>query len=678
MKLKLAFGIASAAMLLCACGDDLTSADDVKPKGMVTLKVVDYNTGEALDSAEIYSLIDAKVTYTDTLGTASWEDNVIGDYEYTIAKDGYATRTAKVTLQENSGGDMARVEDRIQEVKMFRKGVAVKGTVLIRDPHTGNLSAAPKVKVVLSYENDFIVPSEITTRTDSSGVYEFTNLAEGLEYSVRVPQATVDGKTYAWENQKIINQALRSGERRVLDQVTMEVVGLDPELINDNLSSIEQDESAMLTFSTELLADSVPTSWKVYKGAVANANDYYIDDFGNIVYYNNGNRCSAGTSVLTSATLDEDGKTVVISPISEKWTRLATYCISGIVYTGEGKSIAVSKTFVPGSSVSRPGLVTQLAAEDYFNRFVMLSWKPTGEEIKGYRVYFKANESADFEEYKAWSTNPATIPVDSSSCKKVQSQAACAQYGTLGSANRTETNYWWYTDSVGTQVTAADYYTYVKYNYVWTTKNETITCNVPYGDSYTSCEAYTLYGSYDDYEYDYDTDSYNYIWYASTALAKPDTCVKLSNEGSTSYTTCPQYTQYGKTYNTMGYEYFNMTYTDSIACTVSGQGDYTYDIYGNLVLSDSYATNAKCMLLEEQFGRRYRSTSYNYWWYTEYVPVKPDASSDRAFVTVNNVVSSQTTSVKFIVLPYVVVGGDTVLADALSATPAEYKVGEGN
>lgn len=675
MKLKFAFGIASAAMLLCACGDDSVTNinDEAKDKGMVTLKVVDYNTGSFIDSAEVYSLIDARTEYTDSLGTVNWKNKDIGDYEYTVSKDGYATRTVKVSLVENSGGDMARVEDRISEVKMFKKGVSVKGTVLLKDPHTGNLSAASKVKVLLSYENDFIVPSEIATYTDSSGVYEFKNLAEGLEYAIRVPQASKDGKTYAWPDQKNVNQPLRSGEQRVLDQVTMEVVGLNPELVNDNLLTIDPAESVRLTFSTMLLADSVPTSWKVYKGSMSNVG-YYINDFGEIVYYDE-NVCSAGTSVLTSANLDEDGKTVVISPISEKWTRLASYCISGAVFTSEGKRITVSKTFVPGSAVSRPNLVTKLSASEYYDRYIKLTWEPTGEEIKGYRVYFKTSESADFEEYKAW--QGGELPIDSVSCKNVTSQTNCEQYAIRSSANRTETNYWWYTkynvksndnsrydaddvyygDSMSTtyswytrydttEVTSMDAYTTSTYKYIWPDGSE---C---YASSYSYCDQYDYYGS------SYESRTYVYL-----SVGAADS-VQCAVGNGYSYTSCDQYMLYGAP-NRTSYVYYKKVASDSSYCTVQASG-----------LVDSYATNAKCLSLASTYGN-YARTDYNYWWYTETVPVKPTATSDMAFIPTNSVVTSTTTSVKFIVLPYVVVGGDTVMADAVPATPAEYKVSVG-
>ena len=694
MKLKLAIGIASAAMLFSACGDDSVTNinDEAKEKGMVTLKVVDNNTGVAIDSAEVYSLIDAETLYSDSLGTVTWTKNQIGDYEYTVSKEGYATRLARVTLQENSGGDMARVEDRIHVVNMYKKGVSVKGTVLLKNPQTGNLTAASKVKVVLSYENDFIVPSEITTTTDTSGVYEFKNLAEGLTYSVMVPQVTVDGKTYASVVQKVdvdgdiytidgkkrVDDALRSGEQRVLDLLTMEIVGLNPELIKDNLQEVEAGDPLKLTFSTKLVADSVPSNWKVSK--LNNAPVDYDD-----IYVDNG-----AVSVLVTAELDGDGKTVVVKPVSQKWTKLATYRVSGVVYTSEGKKAVVTKTFVPGSAVSKPEVVKELAATEYSVDFIQLSWKATDDEIKGYKVFYKASESADYEEFKKWSVSVNgsivdSLPIDSASCKKSKSYEDCEIYEDLETRpNRTETNYWWYTKLEKQKVDADEYDSYdasysYDYTFTWTTKRDSAECEASSYSSYTSVEEcydlYETYGDYDDYVTKVDEDGYTvydpehinysmriYKWRFTTDLAKAQSCVTSSRYYDDD-DDCYAIAQALGTPPVQTTNYYKSVAKDSTSLTVKNGADLT--------LNEKYQENYT------KYGApNAASTTYNFWWYTEYASVRPNAKSTLAFVPVKNATTDVTKSVKFVVLPYVVVGGDTILADAIKANSAEFKIAE--
>ena len=660
MKLKLAFGIVSAAMLFSACGEDSVTniQDEAKDKGMITLKVVDSNTGLAIDSAEVYSLIHAETELTDTLGVTTWKKNAIGDYEYTITKDGYATRTYMAILTEDSQGDIARVEDRIQVVPMYKQGVSVKGTVLLRDPQNGNLSAAKGVKVVLSYENSFIVPSEISTKTDTSGVYEFKNLAEGLAYSVKVPQVSVDDMTYAAEDNKAVNDPLRKGEQRVLEPVTMNIVGLNPELIKDNLQTIEVGDKVRLSFSTKLVADSVSAAWKVYKGAV----NYDINDD---IFYYNGN-----TEVLVTASLDDDGKTVVIKPVSEKWTKLATYTVVGTVYTVEGKSSNIVKKFVPGSAVSKPDLIKDLVASEYDNRYIQLKWKKNENEVNGYKVFFQTSGSADYEEYRAWSAGE--LPIDSTTCKKTKSQLDCNQYDELGEADRSETNYYWYTKYTVSEPSTdmpLDWNSTrdsASYTYIWWTKYDTTeTTSLDYTKS-----LYKVYFDEDLTDWCYsnyysgstcpqyiDEGKYYYKYITVYVKIEPianESCVTTSN----SYTTCDEYARYGRMPEDRSTLYFTRTPSDSVSCTTA-QG----------VL---YTSVAKCESLYEEYGK-YNSIDYNYVWYEEYASVKPNAESNRAFVS-TEILRDDTQWVKFIVLPFVVVDGDTVTADAVKATPSQYNV----
>ena len=663
MKLKLAFGIISAAMLFSACseGDSVTNiSDEAKDKGMITLKVVDSNTGLAIDSAEVYSLIDAKAKVSDSLGVVSWSRNVIGDYEYTVSKEGYATRTFLAKLTEDSQGDLARVEDRVQLVQMFKLGVSVKGTVLLKDPQSGNLSAASKVKVVLSYDQNYIVPAEIMTVTDSSGVYEFKNLAEGQTYSVKVPQVTVNDMTYAAEDLKAVNAALRTGEQRVLEPITMGIVGLNPELIKDNLRSIETTDYVNLTFSTKLVADSVPTSWKVYKGDLNN----YVDNNGLLVY-------QGATEVLVTASLDEDGKTVIVKPVSEKWTKLATYTLVGKVYTSEGRSVAVEKKFVPGSAVSRPDLIKNLVAEDYYGRYIDLIWTKGENEVKGYKVFFQTSSTADFEEYKAWSNGE--LPIDSTTCKKTKSQLDCNQYDELGEADRSETNYYWYTKYTVSEPSLTmplDWNSTrdsASYTYIWWTKYDTTeTTSLDYTRS-----MYKVYFDRDLTDWCYSTnyngstcpqyiDEGKYYYDYTTVYVKiepiaNDSCVTTSS----SYTTCAEYVLYDRMPEDRSTLYFTRTPSDSVSCTANSGVLYT--------------SVAKCELLYEENGK-YNSEDYNYYWYKEYASIKPTAESNRAFVAMENVLREDTEWVKFIVLPFVVVEGDTVMADGVAATPSIFKV----
>ena len=85
--------------------------------------------------------------------------------------------------------------------------------------------------------------------------------------------------------------------------------------------------------------------------------------------------------------------------------------------------------------------------------------------------------------------------------------------------------------------------------------------------------------------------------------------------------------------------------------------------------------DSKCADNADKYGAYDRSSiDHNYYWYREYASIKPTAESDRAFVSTSSVIRSGTEWVKFIVLPYVIVDGDTVTADAVAATPSKFEV----
>lgn len=379
---------AAAAMLMSGCWfseDSVTNASaEAKEKAQVTVKVVDAKSGLPVDSAKVFSVLKGDTVYTNAKGLATWKGNVLGDYDYIVMKDGYASTLTKVTIEETGKGNTARVPDRIVDVSLHQEGVTVNGTVLMKDAYSDNLSAAQKIPVVIRYVNGDVYPSEVETVTNSSGVFSFENLAEFAEYEIVVPQAVVDKQTYEAVTNLGTVSGLRAGEVRNLSQITMEVVGLRPELIHSNLNSLDSiDEGAdlKLTFSTKLIADSVSTSWRVFKGS------YVVDG-----------ECYGGTEALAFATLDKDGKTVIVQSVSGKWNR-ATYCVEGVVYTSEGYSASLVRTFVPGSLTERPSNVKLYDIDDTDYPTLLLSWKAPAEDITGYKIFYKTNKMADFIEF---------------------------------------------------------------------------------------------------------------------------------------------------------------------------------------------------------------------------------------------------------------------------------------
>lgn len=393
MKFKVLTFLSTAAILSgCLFDDSVTNATaEAKDNAKITVKVVDSKTGLPIDSALVYSVLKKDTLYTDARGIVTWKSNVIGDYDYIISKDGYASQLQKVSVVETGKGSTSRVADQIVDVDLHLQGVSVSGTILVKDTYTENLTAASKIPVIIRYVNGDVYPSEIETTTNASGVFTFENLAENSKYQIVVPQAEIDGQTYEVVGDAPVVSGLRAGEIRTLSQMSMEVVGLLPELVRSNLShldTIDEDADLFLTFSTELVEDSVSTAWTVYK-------------HGNAV----DNSCVGGTEVLAASTLDRDGKTVMINSVSNKWNR-TTYCLEGIAYTVQGNSQKFAMNFTPGALNERPSNI-KLVVDDTDYPTLALSWSMPPEEISGFKIYYRTNRMADAIEFADVANNRA-------------------------------------------------------------------------------------------------------------------------------------------------------------------------------------------------------------------------------------------------------------------------------
>ena len=398
MNKKVLILLSSAAALMTGCMEDeiVNATNEAKTNSTITMKIVDSKSGLPIDSAVVYSELEEDTLYSNSMGVATWNKNSIGDYRYIVSKEGYAHQIVTVSIEESGKGSTARVADKILQVDLHKEGVTVNGTILLKDTKTDNLSAASKIPVVIKYVNGEVYPSEIKTTTDASGVFSFKNLAENCDYQIVVPQAEIDGQTYEARNaDDLIVGGLRAGETRSMNQITMEVVGLLPELIRTNLATLDtigDDADIFLTFSTELVEDSVTNAWAVFKGGNANVEGAY---------------CEGGAQVLAASGLDRDGKTVMINSISNKWNR-ALYCLEGSVYTKEGRSKKFAMNFTPGSLSGRPSNVTKVVFDEDESK---LSWTPVKSEIaglSGYKIFYKTNQMADAIEFRNITDNKTT------------------------------------------------------------------------------------------------------------------------------------------------------------------------------------------------------------------------------------------------------------------------------
>lgn len=383
MKYK-ALALLAVSAMFAGCGENsiTTASDEAKTTATITFKVVDSNTGLPVDSASVYSVLKKDSSLTDINGVSVWKNNVIGDYNYIISKPGFASQLSFITIGEQGKGDVARVGDKIETVTLHRQGAIVNGTILKEDPHTQNLTAASKINVIIKFADPKLYPSEVSTITDASGVFSFSNLPEGTDYTLIVPQANMDGQTYSTESSLKIS-GLRAGETYNTNQIKMKLIALSPELVQSNLANLDTaglSSIITISFSTALIADSVPTAWKIYK------NSRLTDD----------DVCDhSGNEVLISAALDLNQKTVAIRSLSNMWNR-TRYCLEGVATTPQGASRTFAMEFNPGSITQRPSNLPLIAVNsDDYPTAITLMWNTPTESISGYKIFYKTDDMAD-------------------------------------------------------------------------------------------------------------------------------------------------------------------------------------------------------------------------------------------------------------------------------------------
>ena len=362
---------AACATMFIACGDDsiINVNDEAKEQANISFLVLDSYTGEAVDSVIIYRPKDSKSNLTDSLGYSIWKKNNIGNYVFELSKEGYATVRTLVNVVEQGLGDVARVPDVTATVPMYKLGAEVSGTVLYTDKETGNKVPAEGVTVIITNQNTSIIPNEISVETDEDGNYTFSELPEGSNFIISIPQTTINEYKYVAAS-KISVQANRAGATVDLGVQNLNLISDAFTLVNSNLDEIDTNTTVTFSYSAVLDKDSVLKNIRVSK---------------------------SGKSVLTNVSLSTDGKTINIKPFSGRWEDNESYTISGTVYSKNGSTNSLSKSFTVGGTTStkKPGQISNLDAE-LSGSYLELSWTRKDSLATGYHIYYKTDSMSNY------------------------------------------------------------------------------------------------------------------------------------------------------------------------------------------------------------------------------------------------------------------------------------------
>ena len=387
MNLKSAFSLLAAGMFLAACGADevVNINDEAKEKATITLKVMDNHDGSAVADASIYSAVDDETETSDEQGLSIWEKQVLGDHVFRVSKEGYATILVGVVVDEKGQGNVARVPDGVQPVYMYKTGVSVSGTVLYTDDQ-GETKAASGVTVfatITAANNPWLVATfdqtEFTAKTDKNGAYSFKDLPEGVAFDISVGQTTIDGLRYNAGVTKVGSANYRAGDAINTPMVKMAITAPALDKVSDNLGKLDTNSAITLTFSSELIADSLEDKWYVVDGS----NDLE----------------------MVKATLSSDKKTITIKLIDGTWSKSTIYSLYGVAYSKDGETCTITgeQFSVNSAKANVPAKVKGFAAakdaddpDDYIN----LTWTApsTKDRVNDYEVWYKTDLMNSFKE----------------------------------------------------------------------------------------------------------------------------------------------------------------------------------------------------------------------------------------------------------------------------------------
>ena len=193
--------IGSMALIgLVGCSDVIeTEYTNNDNNANVTFYVTSSENMEALDSAKLY-LINEGVDfafYTDSMGVVQKGGLALGDaYTFKVEKDGYATQTITVNIDNESGNaDYAIAGDETMWVSMFKLGGKVSGQLYVEEDGVKVPAEGAVIRANISCGNCDVDYVETTTEAD--GTYTFENLPMNVNITFVAQPFTLNNVRYA-------------------------------------------------------------------------------------------------------------------------------------------------------------------------------------------------------------------------------------------------------------------------------------------------------------------------------------------------------------------------------------------------------------------------------------------------------------------------------------------------
>jgi len=380
----LSLALAAGALFFTGCSDSVVNDySDAKATATVNFLVRDSYTGNAIDSISITRLsYDTLTKYTDSTGYARFQGVKIGTYVYRLDKTGYATVLLDQTVADLSG-DVPRVPDVNLDLQIPKTGAQVQGRAFYNDQNGNSVAIeGATIQLTLGALGNFRwLHPILTTTTDADGNYSFTDLPEGVDYSISSRQITIADKVYS-AGTPVTVSGVYSGESQKADPIVLTILGNPLHVSSTNFWGSQQvgtTDSIVLNFTEPVDVSRIQLS--------------------DIIVY------ESGFQVLVNASWSNTNKALTLTPVDGSWWNGVVHTIHLALISEDNVDLTAfdRNTFTPGLVNGLPGNVSNLKATFAGNattpnsttNTINLKWSPA-TDAQGYYICIKNTSDSAF------------------------------------------------------------------------------------------------------------------------------------------------------------------------------------------------------------------------------------------------------------------------------------------
>jgi hypothetical protein len=241
-RLRTCAGILSVSLIGCLGGQE-GSGDNGPPAAHVTLRILDASTGQPVPDVSVH-VHDSESYRSDAEGTVQLDIYQAGDHLAILEKDGYATmeEVLGITSAEVESGDPVSKQRLLHPLRL-----GIKGRLTMRTPASDSASPAPGVGLEILFPENFR-ERRATATTDSMGQFAVSGLPEKTAFSLRVPEAAIDGRRLRLDAFPVPGAAEMSGTVRLTDFQLQPIPGLFAIIPKDSFD-LGQDKPFTVDFA---------------------------------------------------------------------------------------------------------------------------------------------------------------------------------------------------------------------------------------------------------------------------------------------------------------------------------------------------------------------------------------------------------------------------------------------